>query len=119
MRLVLALMAAFPSIAPAQAQQFEKGAQLYTEYCALCHGADGRGGQGFGTPIWGAQTQINKFVTAKGLFEYVQLIMPFDDPNKLNNEQKWAVLNYMLVNHGSLKKGDQLDSSTADTVKIP
>jgi cytochrome c len=91
------------------------GAQLYQQNCALCHGAKGRDASVFPRPIWGAGHDIGKFANAKGLFEYVQLLMPFDDPAKIDDAAKTAIVVYMLVRNGSLKAdqtlplgGDQL-----------
>lgn len=79
------------------------GAQLYQQNCALCHGVKGRDASVFPRPIWGAGHDIGKFVNAKGLFEYVQLLMPFDDPAKVDDAGKTAIVGYMLVRNGSLK----------------
>jgi len=98
----------------AAAEQFKKGEELYKEHCALCHGADGRKGQGYDTPIWGPGTQIQKYATSKGLFEYIQLLMPFDDPLKVNDEQKWAILQYMLANHGAISRDQKTDLKAED-----
>ncbi|MDX2265657.1 MAG: c-type cytochrome [Hyphomicrobiales bacterium] len=87
--------------APAQADQTARGKELYAANCAECHGADGRGGTGYAYPIWGPQTQIQKYQTAQGLFEYMQYLMPFDDPTKVTDEQKWDIVAYMLANHGA------------------
>lgn len=107
---------------PAQASdspQMRQGAELYEEKCALCHGANGRGGQGYANPIWGAGSQIKKFKTAQGLFEYHQLMMPFNDPTLLDEEQKMAVTAFVLANHGAMGRGDTLDSAKAMQITIP
>lgn len=98
--------------------QFKQGEQLYKEQCAVCHGDDGKKGAGYETPIWGKGTGIQKYVNAKGLFDYVQLLMPFDDPTKMTDQQKWAVVQYMLANHGSLKSDEALDAGKAAGIAI-
>ena len=103
---------------PAPSPQIAEGARLYAEHCALCHGADGRRGEGFQTPIWGERTQIRKFNTAFGLFEYNQMLMPFDDPSKLTDEQKWAVVAYILANHGTIPRDATLDPAQAKNIPI-
>jgi mono/diheme cytochrome c family protein len=100
-------------------EQFRQGEALFQEYCALCHGANGRGGQGYANPIWGQGAQIRKFRTAQGLFEYNQLLMPFNDPTLLTEEQKWAVTTYILANHSALRRSDTLDPAKAIEVTIP
>jgi cytochrome c len=103
---------------PAVSPQVAEGQRLYAENCAACHGDDGRRGAGFQTPIWGERTQIGKFGTALGLFEYNQMMMPFDDPTRLTDEQKWAIIAYMLANHGAIARNATLDPATAAAVPI-
>lgn len=88
--------------------QVALGAQLYQKTCALCHGVAGRDATVFPRPIWGPGHDIAKFGSAKGLFEYLQLLMPFDDPSKLDDAQKTAVVAYMLVRNGTLRPGVSL-----------
>jgi mono/diheme cytochrome c family protein len=104
--------------AVADESQFVKGQALYGEFCSRCHGADGKRGEGFQTPIWGQQTQISKFQNAMGLFEYNEVMMPFDGPDKLNEDQKWDVLNYLLVNHGAIQRGQTLNRANAAQIQI-
>lgn len=115
--LLAALAAAFTSASLAQtppappagaSEQVVQGGQLYQQHCALCHGPTGRDGTTFPRPIWGPGHDLGKFGTANGLFDYLQLMMPFDDPNKLNDQQKTAVAAYMLVRNGSLPAASTL-----------
>jgi len=88
--------------------QVALGGKVYQEACALCHGKAGRDATVFPRPIWGPGHDIAKFGHAKGLFEYLQLMMPFDDPSKLNDSQKTAIVAYMLVRNGTLRPGATL-----------
>ncbi len=90
--------------ASASAQVFS-GAQLYQQHCALCHGAKGRDASVFPRPIWGPGHDIGKFGTAKGLFEYLQMLMPFDNPAKIDDDAKTAIVAYILVRNGDMKAG--------------
>ena len=114
----LAFVASAATGQPALSPQVAEGQRLYAENCAACHGDDGRRGAGFQTPIWGERTQIAKFNNALGLFEYNQMMMPFDDPTRLSDEQKWAIIAYMLANHGAIPRNATLDAGTAATVRI-
>lgn len=98
--------------------QVARGAELYKEYCQLCHGADGQRGEGYQTPIWGPRAQIGKFQHGQGLFEYMLFLMPFDNPNKIDEQQKWDVIAYMLANHGAMDRADTLDTARAGTIAI-
>jgi len=88
--------------------QVLSGALLFQQHCALCHGPSGRDATVFPRPIWGPGHDIAKFSTAKGLFEYMQLLMPFDDPAKIDDEAKTAIVAYMLVRNGNLKSAESL-----------
>ena len=90
---------ALPSDASAQ---IADGAKLYQANCAACHGANGRDAVAFPRPIWGQGQDIKKFVTAKGLFDYLQMLMPFDDPNKINDQEKTAITVFMLFQNGNV-----------------
>lgn len=114
----LALIATAATGQPSLSPQVAEGQRLYAENCAMCHGEDGRRGAGFQTPIWGERTQITKFGTALGLFEYNQMMMPFDDPARLSDEQKWAITAYMLANHGAIPRDGTLEQGSAAAVPI-
>lgn len=127
MRLIMLAMPALGGLAliataaigqPSPSPQVAEGQRLYAENCAMCHGEDGRRGAGFQTPIWGERTQITKFSTALGLFEYNQMMMPFDDPDRLTDEQKWAITAYMLANHGAIPRDGTLEEGSAAAVRI-
>ena len=122
--LVLAACMALPLRATAQeapvpptgaSAQVLSGAALYQQYCALCHGAKGRDATVFPRPIWGPGHDIGKFGNAKGLFEYVQLLMPFDNPAKIDDAAKTAIVAYMLVRNGNLKPGESVPSGGNQT----
>ncbi len=100
-------LAQTPPPPPAGASpQVVEGGKLFQQHCALCHGVNGRDASVFPRPIWGAGHDISKFGTAKGLFEYLQMLMPFDDPAKIDDKGKTAIVAYMLVRNGNLKPGD-------------
>ena len=56
-----------------------------------------------------------KFGNAKGLFEYMQLLMPFDNPAKIDDAAKTAIVAYMLVRNGNLKPGESVPSGGNQT----
>ncbi|RXT45594.1 hypothetical protein B6S44_27335 [Bosea sp. Tri-44] len=116
---LLAAALGVSSYAAAQeSPQVAQGKALYGEFCTICHGADGKRGEGFQTPIWGPGTLIAKFGTAQGLFEYHQMMMPFNDPNLMNDEQKWAVVAFLLANHGAIKPADTVSAANASAIPI-
>ena len=89
--ILVALLSASGAYAQDSAQ-VKEGKAIYAEFCTLCHGADGKRGEGFQTPIWGKGSFIaTKFGNAKTLTEYMQ-VMPFNDPALINEPQRLAVV---------------------------
>ena len=104
-----------PSPPAGASAQVVAGAKLYQQHCALCHGQKGRDATVFPRPIWGPGHDIGKFGNARGLFEYLQLLMPFDNPAKVDDTAKTAIVAYMLVLNGDLKAAESLPSGGNQT----
>lgn len=107
-----------PVTAASPSEQFRAGQAAYAENCAACHGETGRGGPGYANPIWGPGAQLAKYRNAAGLFEYNQLMMPFDDPTRVADEVKLAITLYLLANHGVLPQDARLDPGNAGGVAL-
>ena len=115
---ILVLIAVRQIAAAQDSSQVAKGKEHYTEFCQLCHGADGKRGEGFQTPIWGEGSFIAaKFGHAGALLEYMQL-MPFNDPTLLDETQKLAVVAYMLANHGTIPRSGEITRQNAPSIAI-
>lgn len=101
-----------------ESAQVAQGRTHYNETCALCHGLDGKRGEGFQTPIWGEGAMISsKFGNVQALIDYMQL-MPFNDPSLLDETQKLAVVAFVLANHGAIKPSETLDPAIASNLLI-
>ena len=84
-------------------QQVSQGKAVYAEFCTLCHGADGKRGEGFQSPIWGEGSFIaTKFGSADKMIEYMQL-MPFNDPTLIIKTAKNAVYRLRMPRNQSVK----------------
>ena len=101
---------ASPAQGSAPSPQVLSGEVLYQQHCALCHGVKGRDATVFPRPIWGPGHDLAKFQHARGLFEYLQLLMPFDDPAKLDDTAKTAITAYILAQNGNLRPQQSLPS---------
>ncbi len=114
------IAATVPAASPGKAEnpQLERGRAVYAAACAVCHGDDGRGGAGYGNPIWGPGAQIAKFGKAAELLAYNLMLMPFDDPTRVPDEDKLAVTAYLLHRHGVLAEGVELTEETARALAL-
>jgi mono/diheme cytochrome c family protein len=78
------------------AAQAERGAALYANYCASCHGSALTGGES-APPLTGGEFSSNwNGLTAGDLFERIRISMPADRPGRLTREQDADVLAFML-----------------------
>jgi len=76
--------------------QAERGAALYANNCASCHGSALGGGES-APPLTGGEFSSNwNGLTVGDLFERIRTTMPADRPGKLTREQDADVLAYML-----------------------
>lgn len=106
------------AIASSESAQVATGKVLYDQYCQTCHGKDGKRGEGFQTPIWGEGALIGpKFGNAQALVDFMQ-IMPFNDPTLMNDQQKLAVVAYLLANHGAIPRTDEVTIGNLGAIAI-
>ena len=80
--------------------QAKRGATLYSDNCAACHGTDLTGGES-APPLAG----IPFFATWNGLtvgdlFERIRTSMPADRPGRLSREQNADILSHVLKVNG-------------------
>ena len=86
---------------PPQPPDYARGAQVYDQNCALCHGADGQGQQVAGRnvfpPLWGPQS----FNWGAGMHEldnaaaFIEANMPFSRGGTLSAQEAWDVAMFM------------------------
>jgi mono/diheme cytochrome c family protein len=58
------------------------------------------------------------FRTAQDVFNYIHQRMPMREAGSLNPDEYWAILNFMLVAHGSAVPASGIISSNASTVAV-
>ena len=76
--------------------QAERGAALYAQSCASCHGSALGGGES-APPLTGGEFFSNwNGLTVGDLFERIRTTMPADRPGRLTREQDADVVAYML-----------------------
>ncbi|MBZ5674491.1 MAG: c-type cytochrome [Acidobacteriia bacterium] len=77
-------------------EQAERGAELYANNCASCHGSALGGGES-APPLTGGEFSSNwNGLTLGDLFERIRTTMPADRPGRLTREQDADVVAYML-----------------------
>ncbi len=77
-------------------EQAKRGATLYANDCASCHGSALNGGES-APPLAGGEFFANwNGLTVGDLFERIRVSMPADNPGKLSREQDADILAFML-----------------------
>ena len=86
---------------PALPMDFARGALVFQQKCALCHGADGQGQSSHGAvvfpPLWGPHSfnwgaGMGSIKNAAG---FIKANMPFSQGNTLTDQQAWDVASFM------------------------
>jgi polar amino acid transport system substrate-binding protein len=109
------------------ADQVERGAKIYGDKCASCHGAQGQGGEK-APPLVGAEAlplapragakRDVEFHTAADVFGWVKVHMPGDAPGSLSDEEYVDVLAFDLKANGVDLAPGHLDAERAQTLKL-
>jgi mono/diheme cytochrome c family protein len=93
------------------------------QYCwtPKCHGPNHPTG-GFVLPrhvpaLIGPGTLTN-YETAQSLYNFISARMPYQDPTLLGPESRWAVIAFLLREHGVPANGTQLDATTAAALQL-
>jgi len=77
-------------------EQAKRGADVYGEKCAMCHG-DGLGGVESAPPLTGPAFYANwEGESLNALFERIRMSMPLDNPGSLSRAQNADVVAHML-----------------------
>ncbi|MBI2830602.1 MAG: hypothetical protein HYX81_05535 [Chloroflexi bacterium] len=93
-----------PTFAPAPIGRLAEGGKVtMANICSKCHGDRGQGG--IGPAIIGANATLQKFETAKGLFDYVRIAMPLEAPGSLTQQQYLEVMSFLILQNGFADAG--------------
>jgi cytochrome c len=122
------------SSAPSTAQanddgklQAMRGAKLYAENCASCHGANGEGTRAPAVvgedalpldPRPEQKYRKVQFHTALDVAQFVAKNMPPKNPGSLEESDYWDILAFDLEANGVPVAGKHIDSTTAAEIKL-
>jgi len=109
-----------------------RGATVYADKCAACHGKQlegnpakgiggdkllgGRGTLASKTPI---KTVESYWPYATTLFDYVKRSMPFNAPGSLSDEEVYSVVAYILSEAKIITPVEKMDATTLPKVVMP
>ncbi len=87
--------------APAEKPDYVRGNKVYTQHCALCHGADGAGQSAGNHMVFPALWGDNSYNWGAGMHSiptaaaFIKANMPLGQANTLTDQEAWDVAYYM------------------------
>ncbi len=100
-------------------QQALAGQQVFTQYCAKCHGPQlqGQAGPPLAGPKFAANLAYSK-MSAQQMFTFIKTQMPADKPASLTTQQYLQALAYILSRNGYPVGSAPLSEQTLSQVKL-
>jgi len=112
---------------------YARGATLFAERCAACHGARGEGippfpkligherreGFPFGRDAKYAKTIGNYWPYATTLYDYINRAMPFTAPGSLRSDDVYSLVSFLLTENEIVGRGVVMDARTLRDVRMP
>jgi S-disulfanyl-L-cysteine oxidoreductase SoxD len=103
-----------------------KGAPIYAQKCAHCHGELGKGGVNAavvgGAPVKSMDTSktiANFWPYATTLFDFIRRAMPFQQPRSLSDDEVYALTAYILALNKLIGEQDEMNAQTLPKVTMP
>ncbi len=97
--------------------QAARGATVYTQYCAVCHGASLQGEAG--TPLMGRTfMQAYGAGTAAQMYDFISRQMPLNAPGSLSQEQYLDVTAFILERNGLPPGETPLSTASLSQVRL-
>ena len=103
-----------------------KGAPIYAQKCAHCHGENGKGGISAplvgGAPIRSIDAQktiANFWPYATTLFDFIRRAMPWQQPRSLADDEVYSLTAYILAMNKLIGEQDEINAQTLPKVRMP
>lgn len=97
-------------------QLAQAGQTLYASRCAKCHGDQGQGITG--PVLIGTENTLDKYSTAQGLLDFIDVQMPLDAPGSLSKQDYVDVVSFLLVRNSWVSSDTALDASKLGSISL-
>ena len=94
----------------------EAGKTVFTAHCAKCHGEKGEGL--FAPTVIGRGSNLGKYNSARGLMDYITVVMPYDAPGSLTQQEYLQVLSFLLIQNGFIKPETVISSNQLQQIQL-
>jgi mono/diheme cytochrome c family protein len=107
-----------------------RGAEIYADKCAVCHGKEGEGVPGASGALvlpydlsqsWPQfpRTVGNYWPYATTLYDYINRAMPANAPGSLKPDEIYSLIAWLLYENRIIESGDVISNDTLPLVKMP
>jgi len=101
---------------PAAGLLAESGKNIFVKYCSKCHGEKGEGL--FAPTVIGRGSNLGKYSSARGLMDYITVVMPYDAPGSLTQQEYLQVLSFLLIQNGLIKPETVISSNQLQQIQL-
>jgi cytochrome c len=112
---------------------YARGAMLFAERCAACHGAHGEGippfprligrdprdGFPFGQDAKYVKTIGNYWPYATTVYDYINRAMPFPAPSSLHPDDVYSLVDFLLAENEIIDRRTVLDARVLRSIRMP
>jgi S-disulfanyl-L-cysteine oxidoreductase SoxD len=112
---------------------YARGAALFAERCAVCHGAHGEGippfpkligreprdGFPFGRDAKYVKTIGNYWPYATTVYDYINRAMPFPAPSSLHPDDVYSLVDFLLAENEIIDRRTVLDARVLRSIRMP
>jgi mono/diheme cytochrome c family protein len=107
-----------------------RGAEIYADRCAACHGKEGEGVPGASGALvlpydpsqpWPQfpRTVGNYWPYATTLYDYINCAMPANAPGSLKPDEIYSLIAWLLYENRIIESGDVISNDTLPLIKMP
>ena len=106
----------------------KKGAELFANKCAVCHGENQQGspqapvlvgGKGTLTSLHPMMTAGSYWPFATTIFDYIRRAMPRFQEGTLKTDEVYSLTAFILYRNDIVKEDDVIDATTLPKIKMP
>jgi mono/diheme cytochrome c family protein len=90
----------------------ERATVVYAQRCAYCHDLEGSIGVALGPRV------IASFRTARRLYNYTRLAMPYDAPRTMTDADIWLTVSYMIQTTDLAPRVTAVTDANADDITL-
>lgn len=110
--LMLLLAATGCGVGGPSIEELEAERTVYVQQCAACHEVPGA----IGPPLY-ARVLVS-YGTARRLFDYLRLAMPYQEPRSLTDEEYWMSVAHLLRSRGFIDSATTVNAQTAPGIEL-